>query len=117
MSLASQLVARFGEAAVDVAQPRGEITLEVAAGEWLAACTALRDEYGFDTFIDLCGVDYLSYGDDEWRVQGSVGSSLFADLLTKVVGGGDKTPARVAVHPDHWHAPIGARVQWDGPEL
>jgi NADH-quinone oxidoreductase subunit C len=34
------------------------------------ACTALRDAFGFDTFIDLCGVDYLSYGDDEWDTDG-----------------------------------------------
>ena len=69
-ALANELAARFGEAAVQVALPRGEVTLEVAAGEWLAACTTLRDEFGFDTFIDLCGVDYLSYGDDEWDTDG-----------------------------------------------
>jgi len=68
--LANELMARFGAAAVQVAQPRGEVTLEVPVGEWLAACTALRDEAGFDTFIDLCGVDYLSYGDDEWDTDG-----------------------------------------------
>ena len=69
-TFASELAARFGAAAVQVAQPRGEVTLEVGAGEWLAACIALRDEFGFDTFIDLCGVDYLSYGDDEWDTDG-----------------------------------------------
>src|SRR5690606_26083986 len=65
-TLANALIARFGEAAVQVAQPRGEVTLEVPAADWLAACKALRDEFGFDTFIDLCGVDYLGFGDDEW---------------------------------------------------
>ena len=70
MSLLHELVARFGEASVQVAQPRGEITLEVGAGEWLAACTALRDAFGFDTFIDLCGVDYMGHGDDEWDTEG-----------------------------------------------
>ena len=69
-TLANELIARFGEAAVQVAQPRGEITLEVQASEWLATCTALRDEFGFDTFTDLCGIDYLGYGDDEWDVEG-----------------------------------------------
>ena len=69
-ALANELAARFGEAAVQVALPRGEVTLEVAAGEWLAACTTLRDEFGFDTFIDLCGVDYMGHGDDEWDTEG-----------------------------------------------
>ena len=69
-SLANELAARFGAAAVEVALPRGETTLEVPAGEWVAACTALRDAFGFDTFIDLCGVDYLGYGNDEWDTDG-----------------------------------------------
>ena len=64
--LIEQLTARFGEAAVQVAQPRGEVTLEVATADYLTACQALRDEFGFDTFIDLCGVDYLGHGSDEW---------------------------------------------------
>ncbi len=69
-ALARDLAARFGEAAVAVAQPRGEVTLQVDAGDWLATCTALRDEFGFETFIDLCGVDYLGHGDDEWDTEG-----------------------------------------------
>jgi NADH-quinone oxidoreductase subunit C len=69
-TLTDELTARFGEAAVQVAQPRGEVTLEVPAADWLAACTALRDEFGFDTFVDLCGVDYLGFGDDEWDTDG-----------------------------------------------
>ena len=46
----------------------GEVTLEVAPENWLDVCTRLRDEPGlsFDTFIDLCGVDYLAYKDGAW---------------------------------------------------
>ena len=69
-TFAKELAARFGDAAVQVALPRGETTLEVPGREWLATCRALRDEFGFDTFIDLCGVDYLSYGNDEWDTDG-----------------------------------------------
>ena len=64
--LVDALVARFGADAVKVAQPRGEVTLEVAPTAWLETASALRDDFGFDTFIDLCGVDYLGYGNDEW---------------------------------------------------
>ena len=67
--LANELAARFGEDAVQVVQPRGEVTLEAAAGDWLATCRTLRDEFGFDTFIDLCGVDYMGYGRDEWDTE------------------------------------------------
>lgn len=68
--LANELATRFGDAAVHVARPRGEVTLVVDAADWLAACTALRDDFGFDTFIDLCGLDYLGYGTDEWDTDG-----------------------------------------------
>jgi NADH-quinone oxidoreductase subunit C len=42
-----------------------EVTVEVAAKDWLAACTLLRDHQKcrFDTMIDLCGVDYSQYGE------------------------------------------------------
>jgi len=60
-----RLRARFPDAEVTVAQPRGEVGI-VTAGDWLAACTALRDEFGFESLVDLCGVDYLGYGSDEW---------------------------------------------------
>ena len=63
---ADQLRTRFPEASVDVALPRGETTLELPAAQWLDACAALRDEFGFEQLSDLCGVDYLGYGSDEW---------------------------------------------------
>ncbi|MBT2745244.1 MULTISPECIES: NADH-quinone oxidoreductase subunit C [unclassified Lysobacter] len=64
--LAQRLSERFAGASVVVAQPRGEITLEVAPAQWLAAALALRDEFGFEQCVDVSGVDYLSYGSDEW---------------------------------------------------
>ena len=66
LEFAADLRARFPHAQVDVAMPRGEIGLRLAAREWLQACQALRDEFGFEVFIDLCGADYLGYGSDEW---------------------------------------------------
>ncbi|MYM75752.1 NADH-quinone oxidoreductase subunit C [Duganella sp. FT109W] len=49
----------------------GEITLEVKGADYYAVMQILRDnaELGFDTAIDLCGVDYLSYGDGIWEGQ------------------------------------------------
>ncbi|WP_066096672.1 NADH-quinone oxidoreductase subunit C [Xanthomonas massiliensis] len=65
-SLSDRLSARFAGAQVHVAQPRGEVTLVVPAPEWHATCQALRDEFGFDQLSDLCGIDYMGYGSDEW---------------------------------------------------
>ncbi len=66
----NQLASRFGDATVEVSLPRGEAGLLIAPTDWLQTCRVLRDEFGFDTFIDLCGVDYLSYGNDEWDTEG-----------------------------------------------
>ena len=51
-----------------VLSTHGEITLEVAANKIKSICLALRDqpEFKFEELIDLCGIDYLYYGIDEW---------------------------------------------------
>ena len=43
----------------------GEITIEVVSADYLAACKKLRDhpDLRFEQLVDLCGVDYASYGD------------------------------------------------------
>jgi len=64
--LAERLRTRFPQAVVEVALPRGEVGLVLDAGEWLAACRTLRDEFGFEQLIDLAGLDMLGYGTDEW---------------------------------------------------
>lgn len=63
---ADRLRARFAEALVTVAEPRGEVTLDVVTADWLMAARALRDEFGFEQCVDVSGVDFLSYGSDEW---------------------------------------------------
>ncbi|CAB3652424.1 NADH-quinone oxidoreductase chain 5 [Achromobacter ruhlandii] len=42
----------------------GELTLEVPAEQWFSVCNKLRTEAGlrFEICIDLCGVDYLTWG-------------------------------------------------------
>ena len=43
---------------------RGEISITVSSAELIAVATQLRDdsELCFDTLIDLCGVDYMNFG-------------------------------------------------------
>jgi len=62
-TLKHNLHAALGEDIVLV-EALGELTLEVAADQWVAVCTRLRDEAGlrFEQCIDLCGVDYSAYG-------------------------------------------------------
>src|SRR5437762_7095127 len=69
LSFSDRLKARFGEKALSVVEAHGEITLEVAAADWHDIIARLRDEaeLNFEMLMDVCGVDYLSYGDDEWE--------------------------------------------------
>ena len=40
-----------------------ELTVEVKAADYHSVCRRLRDQSRFEQLIDLCGVDYASYGD------------------------------------------------------
>lgn len=75
-NFARMLGERFPACQVHVAQPRGEITLEVPSGQWQSVARALRDEFGFEQLVDLSGIDYLGYGSDEWDTD--VSSSGFS---------------------------------------
>ncbi|MCD9030929.1 NADH-quinone oxidoreductase subunit C [Luteimonas sp. Y-2-2-4F] len=65
----ARLRERFAAADVSVSEPRGEVGIVFAAADYLAGCVALRDEFGFESLVDLCGVDYLGYGSDEWDTE------------------------------------------------
>jgi NADH-quinone oxidoreductase subunit C len=64
-ALESALGARLKKLVSD----RGEITITVAADDYLAAALTLRDhaELQFEQAVDLCGVDYSSYKDQAWE--------------------------------------------------
>jgi NADH-quinone oxidoreductase subunit C len=54
----------LGDKVVSLVAALDEVTVEVAAKDWLVVCVALRDHQTtrFDTMIDLCGVDFATYG-------------------------------------------------------
>ena len=43
-----------------------ELTVEISATDLVDVAMQLRDAHGFDLLIDLCAVDYLTYGESEW---------------------------------------------------
>jgi len=58
----------LGERVVSLVERLGELTLEVRAADYLAVAQTLRDhpELRFAQLIDLCGLDYSTYGDRPW---------------------------------------------------
>ena len=63
--LAASLQAAFGDTLAGVTVSLGEVTAVVAHGALAATMRRLRDEPAcrFETLIDVCGVDYSTYGD------------------------------------------------------
>jgi len=64
-TLAAALPAVLGDRLASVTVANGEITVVVAAADLDGALRMLRDrsELRFEMLIDLCGVDYSTYGD------------------------------------------------------
>ncbi len=62
------LEAKLGQKLARIEDPLGEATIEVLPENWLAVAAILRDDpdLRFEQLMDLCGVDYLSWGDSEW---------------------------------------------------
>jgi len=68
-TLQEALGARLGDRAKKTERALAELTVTVAAADYLAVATELRDapELAFEQLIDLCGLDYSSYRDEPWE--------------------------------------------------
>jgi NADH-quinone oxidoreductase subunit C len=64
-TLAQQIGAVLGVRVVELKDALGELTLTVRAADYLDVAITLRDhpELKLEQLIDLCGVDYSTYGD------------------------------------------------------
>jgi NADH-quinone oxidoreductase subunit C len=62
------VLAVLGDKVQKISIALGEVTLQVAAADYLAAAQLLRDTAGcqFEQLIDLCGVDYSEYKNGEY---------------------------------------------------
>jgi NADH-quinone oxidoreductase subunit C len=65
--LAQALGAALGEGAA-ISTALGEVTVQVKAADYLKSMLILRDDptLRFEQLLDLCGVDYSSYGEGTW---------------------------------------------------
>jgi len=95
--LATRVAERFGDSIDGTHVAVGELTVEVPAKNLLAVSQVLRDEreFAFEQLIDLCGVDYSTYG------HGSLGQRDFA-LASPAVEG--------RLNQRHWDKPRFAVV-------
>jgi len=68
-SLSDELVACFGDQITVSSPTTGMVTIQVPVNDWLEVAQTLRDNarFAFNQLTDLCGVDYLGYGQVEWE--------------------------------------------------
>lgn len=100
-NLSHQLSKTFSKKLLSNRLEYGEVTIEVADADYLSICKQLRDNeaFGFEILIDLCGVDYSAYGQEEWETnatasgfsrgvdEASHGRLRFGDELPAMQGG------------------------------
>jgi len=59
----------------NVTEAYDELTLVIKSEDVVEVCQKLKDEFKFEILIDLCGIDYLTYGESDWN--GNASSSGF----------------------------------------
>jgi len=87
---AEQIAGQLGRAAIEgvgeVSLTRGELAVVVEPQHLQAAATRLRDEFAFEMLVDISGVDYMSYGEDEWQTEGASAGGFSRGVSAKTAG-------------------------------
>jgi NADH-quinone oxidoreductase subunit C len=83
--LVAELENEFASGVTRVESRVGEVTIEVAKDQLLKVATRLRDEFGFEILVDLCGVDYLSFGESEWKTRSATDSGFSRGVQRQVI--------------------------------
>ena len=85
--LIAQLTERFDGRLKLVTGEAGDATWELHKDDLLEIATALRDEdaFRFEMLIDLCGVDYLSFGESEWQTKSATDSGFSRGVTREVI--------------------------------
>ena len=86
-ALAASITARFGNLLEPVESGCGQLSYVVAKENLLDVAQALRDEseFGFEILIDVCGVDFLTYGESEWQTRTATDSGFSRGVEREVI--------------------------------
>ncbi len=87
LQLEAQLTERFADQLRQVTGEAGDSTWELDKEDLLEVVLALRDEdaFHFEMLIDLCGVDYLSFGESEWQTESATDSGFSRGVSREVI--------------------------------
>lgn len=87
-ALADRVQSRFGDALTGIDTCFDMPSFEITREALYETCLALRDEFGFEQCMDVCGVDYLAYGQDQWVTKSSTDTGF--------TRGADHTPWKIS---------------------
>lgn len=76
LDLQATIQEALGDAIVASGVKFDELTVELAPEQSLSALTKLKENLGFDQLIDVCGVDYLAFGDVTWETRKATNSGF-----------------------------------------
>ena len=95
-ALAQAITSALPGKLTSIANHVGELTYEVAADELLAAAAVLRDapDLKFEMCMDVCGVDYLAHGRDEWNTHNATSSGFSRGVARGAQHVGELSPGR-----------------------
>ncbi len=98
-TLSTQIAARATAWVTQCTIAYGELTVTVAPEHLLACCQVLRDEPDFDfkLLIDVCGVDYLHYGLDDWQTESATTTGFSRGTTATLLREAPAKPNRFAV--------------------
>jgi NADH-quinone oxidoreductase subunit C len=87
-SLEKKLKSHFGDSVESVVLQHGELSCEVLPENWQQVCQQLRDDaqFSFEQLIDLCGIDYLGFGEAEWQTEGVSSTGFSRGISNKGPG-------------------------------
>ena len=76
--LAERLKEHFGDLLQSCVVDRGQVTIEITRQQQRDICLKLRDDpaFKFEQLMDLCGVDYSTYGEAEWATGAASGTGF-----------------------------------------
>jgi len=85
--MAARIDERFGEKMRRVPSTCGELTYELDKEHLVEVATALRNggDFGFEMLMDVCGIDYLTYGSAEWLTSEATGTGFSRGVARQAV--------------------------------
>lgn len=97
--LLSRIQSRFSTGIENAVVALDELTLEIHPAHLLDICRGLRDEPEFDfkMLVDVCGVDYLHYGLDDWQTDTATGTGFGRGVMDEPQREIPARPSRFAV--------------------